>query len=61
MATYFSNIGFQEWALLVDHIIYDGEHAVDEKNQVTVVHTKMAIIDSGNNSIQIPQVEFRKI
>jgi hypothetical protein len=58
--TWYSNVGFQEWALLVDHVMYDGVHAHDDKD-VTLVHTKIAIIDSGNNSIQLPQAEFRKI
>ena len=55
--SYFSNVGFNEWALLVDHILYDGREA-DSSDGKKVVHTKIALIDSGNSSIQIPEAEF---
>lgn len=58
--SYFSNVGFNEWALLVDHILYNGV-AADNTEGKSVVHTKIALIDSGNSSIQIPEAEFRKI
>lgn len=48
--TYFSNTGYQQWALLVDHIKYKEERVISDLGKVSV-YTKIAIIDSGNNSI----------
>ena len=57
----FSNVGFNEWALLVDHVKYDGQSAYDKSQKNVMVHTKLALIDSGNSSIQLPMAEFRII
>jgi hypothetical protein len=59
--TYFSNTGYQQWALLVDHIKYNEVKVINDNNNRVVVYTKIAIIDSGNNSIQIPESEFRTV
>ena len=55
----FSNVGFNEWALLVDHVMYGDMHTVDDDSTQTVVHTKIALLDSGNSTIQLPDSEFR--
>jgi len=57
---YFSNVGVNEWALLIDHVMYDNTLAIDTDDK-SIVHTKLALIDSGNSSIQFPKQEFRKI
>ena len=49
--TYFSNSGYQQWALLVDHIKYDEVKVINDNSNRAVVYTKIAIVDSGNNSI----------
>lgn len=58
--TYYGNVAFDHWALLVDHLVYDKEH-IDDDNDMVVYKTKIAIIDSGNSSIQIPNSMFKKI
>lgn len=58
--TYFSNLGFDEWALQIDHLHYDGIHT-NKDSEVHMVHTKIAVIDSGNSSIQIPYSQFKVI
>lgn len=45
---YYSNIGLNHWAVLMDDIKYDN-HDVGGNGG-----GKMALIDSGNTSIQIP-------
>ena len=57
---YYSNVGFNEWALLADHVMYGGDHVTNDDAK-TLIHTKIAIIDSGNNSIQLPANEFKRI
>ena len=58
---YYSNVGQGEWALLIDHLIYSGEHTHEEKEGAHVVLTKQALIDSSNSSIQIPDTMFDNI
>lgn len=46
---YYSNVGLNSWAVLMDKVEYNG-HAISGNGV-----GKMALIDSGNSSIQIPQ------
>jgi len=46
--------------LLFDHLKYDDTPVINNATKVTE-HTKIALIDSGNSSIQIPKAEFRRI
>ena len=52
---YYNNIGLNYWAVLMDDVQYD--------KQGLGMNTggKMAIIDSGNTSIQIPASQFEEL
>jgi hypothetical protein len=49
---YYSNIGTNKWAVYMDDVQY-GKKQIPNRNG-----GKMAIIDSGNTTIQIPAIEF---
>ena len=52
---YYPNIGLNHWAVLLDDMQYD-------RNGLGMsMGGKMAIIDSGNSSIQIPQSQFNEL
>lgn len=53
---YYSNVGQNRWAMLMDHLKYGKESLRDDDFEY--VETKIALIDSGNSSIQIPESEF---
>lgn len=57
---YFSNVGHEKWAVLMDHIRYDGElvRRVNNNGYAYYIHAKQAYIDSGNSSIQLPFTDF---
>jgi len=59
----FSNVGQGNWALMLDHIQYNDSFVRldDTKSYKFYVHSKMAYIDSGNSSIQLPMAEFNII
>lgn len=62
---YYSNVGQNRWALLMDHLQYgqqslrDQISADDEADDFS--NTKIALIDTGNSSIQIPDSEFQNL
>ena len=52
---YYNNLAIGKWGLLMDDFLYNdidvtGDHAA-----------KLALIDSGNNSIQIPNTMFKNL
>ena len=60
---FFSNVGQEKWAVLMDHIHYDGERVrkVNNNGYAYYIHAKQAYIDSGNSSIQLPYTDFQFI
>ena len=60
---FFSNVGQEKWAVLMDHIRYDGElvRRVNNSGYAYYIHAKQAFIDTGNSSIQLPYTDFQFI
>ena len=54
---YYSNVGQNRWAMLMDHLKYGKEGL--RPDDYEYVETKIALIDSGNSSIQIPDSDFK--
>lgn len=54
-ANWYTNLGIGKWSLLMDDFMYGNADITGEG------HAMMAIIDSGNSSIQLPQTMFTKI
>lgn len=56
---YFSNLDNGGWAVMMDHISYDGDPILPEYEGLEgYVPIRLAYIDSANSSIQIPESEF---
>lgn len=60
---FFSNVGQEKWAVLMDHVRYDGDlvRRVNNSGYAYYIHAKQAYIDSGNSSIQLPYTDFQYI
>lgn len=57
---YYSNVGQDRWALLMDHVKY-GNSDIRDPDGPNMIHTKIALIDTGNSSIQIPETDFKNL
>ena len=54
---YYPNIGVNHWAVMMDDVQYSNM-GLGSSN---TIGGKMAIIDSGNTSIQIPETQFNQL
>ena len=52
---YYPNAATSHWAVMMDDVSYD------DKDIQGAVGGKIALIDSGNTSIQLPESEFRQL
>ena len=59
---YFSNVGQGSWAVVIDHMEYNGKNISREIDGLeNFVHLKIAYIDSGNSSMQIMRSDFNNL
>ena len=49
MTNFYSNLGGDRWGILIDDFVYGDEDMTNGQGQ------KIALIDTGNISIQLPQ------
>lgn len=54
-ANYYSNLGRDKWGLLIDDFLYDYNDMTNNQS------AKIALIDSGNVSIQLPQFVWENV
>ena len=52
---YYSNLAIDNWGLLMDDFLYNDTDMTDDRK------AKVALIDSGNTSIQIPQTMYNNV
>ena len=54
--TLFSNLGIDAWALQIDNLKYGDDLMSENTDQkYEFVHSKLAFIDTGNFSMQMPE------
>lgn len=54
-ANYYSNLGKNKWGILIDDFLYD------DMDMTNGQKAKIAFIDSGNITIQLPQFVFDNV